>query len=283
MRAASRTPRQPTPRISPRGAAFAAVLVAYVALTICVLIPSPILTLDQSLYDLHLLHNYPQYRGFIDWYVLFGQRGPATLAFLPFFLWLAWRQRSMRPLVMLVTALVLLNVTVGVVKYATGRIGPLHSDHVHEIFAGGNIYPSGHVSNAVVLYGLIAWLMPRFRKAAIATAAVLSVTVGLCTVYLRTHWFSDVVGGWLAGSLVLLSLPSAMPYAERWTNRLIEWAKARYARWRTTPAREPAAAPARAYVARQPNATPVSFPAHSQSAAALAASLDALDEPTRVG
>ena len=59
---------------------------------------------------------------------------------------------------MLGTALVLLNVSVGVVKYAIGRLGPMHGtdSDVHDIFAGGNIYPSGHVSTAVVLYGLLA-------------------------------------------------------------------------------------------------------------------------------
>jgi membrane-associated phospholipid phosphatase len=294
LRAASK-PHETSLRLTARGATFAAVLVLYIALTILVLVPSPVLTLDTTLKNLHLWYHHPQYHGFIDWYVLFGQRGPATLAFLPFFFWIAWRQRSTRPLVLLVTALVLLNVTVGVVKYATGRIGPLHSNDVHAIFAGGNIYPSGHVSNAVVLYGLVAWLVPRFRKLAIGAAVFLCITVGLCTVYLRTHWFSDVVGGWLAGSLVLLSLPTAMPYAERWTNRLLDWAKARYARWRSAPVPEVVANPAfatptavdggaPAYAARCPgNATPVSFSARSQSRAAMTVSVDALDERTRVG
>jgi membrane-associated phospholipid phosphatase len=294
LRSTSDPHNQTSPRVTPRGATFAVLAVIYLVLTILVLVPSPVLDLDTALLRLHLWHNYPQYHDFIDWYVVFGQRGPATLAFLPFFFWIAWRQRSVRPLVMLVTALVLLNVSVGIVKYAIGRIGPLHSDHVHQIFAGGNIYPSGHVSNAVVLYGLVAWLTPRFRKTVIAAAVFLSVTVGLCTVYLRTHWFSDVVGGWLAGSLVLLSLPTAMPYAERWTNRLIDWAKGRYARLR--PSRGAASAsgaafsspvaegPAPGYAGRAAgNSTPVRFSAHVQSRPAVSTSLDALDEPTRVG
>jgi hypothetical protein len=39
--------------------------------------------------------------------------------------------------------------------------------------------------------------------------------VGLCTVYLDTHWVSDVLGGWIAGVLVLIALPWVMPYSER--------------------------------------------------------------------
>lgn len=269
-------------RLSQRAVTFWAVLAVYVALTVCVLVSSPILSLDQYLAGLHLKQNYPEYRSWINTYVILGQRGPATLAFLPFFIWIAWRQRSKRPLIMLGTALVLLNVTVGVAKYAIGRVGPWHvaDGDVHRIFDGGNIYPSGHVSNVVVLYGLIAWLAPRFRKFFIGAAVFLAVTVGLCTVYLRTHWFSDVVGGWLAGALVLLSLPTVMPYTERWADRCVVWARARYARLRRNRRRVPAREPVPEV---QGKATAVSSSAQPQSRDAVSVSLDRLDEPTRVG
>jgi membrane-associated phospholipid phosphatase len=267
---------------------FWTVLALYAVLTVCVLFKSPILSLDHYLAALHLQAHNPQYRPWIDGYVIFGQRGPATLAFLPFFVWIAWRQRSTRPLVMLGTALLLLNVTVGVVKYAIGRVGPMyHPDSdVHRIFDGGNIYPSGHVSNVVVLYGLIAWLAPRFRKLFVGVAVFLAVTVGLCTVYLRTHWFSDVVGGWLAGALVLLILPTVMPYTERWADRGVAWARVRYARLRRRRVRVRVAdqlVEVEGVKPVQGNATPVSSSAQPQSRDAVPVSLDRLDERTRVG
>ena len=77
-----------------------------------------------------------------------------------------------------------------VVKLATGRVGPRQTHNTHDILAGGDIYPSGHVSNAVVLYGLIALIAITYRKLAVSAAVFLSVTVGLGTVYLDTHWFS---------------------------------------------------------------------------------------------
>jgi membrane-associated phospholipid phosphatase len=55
-----------------------------------------------------------------------------------------------------------------------------------------------------------------------------SITVGLCTVYLDTHWVSDVLGGWLAGVLVLLVLPWIMPYAERVAEMVIRWGRRRF-------------------------------------------------------
>src|SRR5262249_48934794 len=152
-----------------RAVAFSVLLACYLALTCCVIFRSPVLSLDELIAGLHLKMHYPGLRPWINGYVMVGQRAPATLALLPFIGWVAWRERSKRPLVVLGTALVLLNVSVGVVKYAVGRVGPLYvaDADVHRIFAGADIYPSGHVSNAVVLYGLLAWIAPRFRKAGV--------------------------------------------------------------------------------------------------------------------
>jgi undecaprenyl-diphosphatase len=283
VRAASVTRPHATVRVSVRAVTFWSLLALYLALTICVLVPSPVLDLDKYLAGLHLKAAHPGWRPWINGYVIFGQRGPATLGFLPVFIWAAWRARSKRPIVMLGTALILLNVSVGVVKYATGRVGPMHvaDGDVHDIFAGGNIYPSGHVSNAVVLYGLVAWVVTeRWRKLAITAAVFLSVSVGLSTVYLRTHWFSDVVGGWLAGALVLLSLPTVMPYAERWTDRFLAWVRAWYSRRRK---RRAGARPVRHFPGTHPKATPVSSSARFHKRPAVTPSLDDLDEPTRVG
>jgi undecaprenyl-diphosphatase len=158
----------------------------------------------------------------------------------------------------------------------------VHGEDVHQLFSGGTIYPSGHVSNTVVLYGLAAWIVPRYRKTAIAAAVFLSVTVGLGTVYLRTHWFSDVVGGWLAGALVLIALPSVMPTTQRWADAAIARARRRWAarKARKAPAPQVQTAPARAI---QKVETPVSSVARSHNLAATVSSLDALDDSTRVG
>ncbi|HKC27210.1 MAG TPA: phosphatase PAP2 family protein [Jatrophihabitans sp.] len=247
---------------------------------------APILGIDQFFANLHLGARYPGYHPFLNAYVMFGQRGPSTLAFLPVLLWAAWRRRSTQPLVLLGTALLLLNVSVGVVKYAIGRVGPFRAPaaDVHKIFDGGNIFPSGHAANAVVLYGVVAWVIasfgPRWRKAAIIAATFLSVTVGLTTIYLRTHWFTDIIGGWLAGGLVLLGLPTVMPYAQRWTDSAIDWAKHRWPRlrWpRRVVTQPPRMAPIHGKVA------PVSASTRPHSRADARVSFEAMDERTRVG
>ncbi len=222
-------------RLSWRAILTVLVVAAYLALTLAVIFRSPILSLDTDLFKLDLRHSHPAWRPWVKGTLLLGQRGPATLAFLPVFIWMAWRRRTSEPLVALAVSLVLLNVSVGIVKLITGRVGPRQTHNTHDLFVGGNIYPSGHVSNAVVLYGLIAMLAVSHRRLLAVAAVVISLTVGMGTIYLDTHWFSDVLGGWIAGALVLLVLPSAMPTAQRWADALAVRARRRFGRDKPTP------------------------------------------------
>jgi membrane-associated phospholipid phosphatase len=295
---AARAPR----RVHWHALAFGLILLAYTLLTLGVMFRSPILTFDAYLRNLDLRHTYPGYKKWISFYVVLGQRGPATLFFLPWFIWVAWRNRSPRPLILLGVALVVLNLTVGVVKIATGRLGPLYNHPVHDVFVGGNIFPSGHVSNAVVLYGLMAWIAVKHRTAGIVLAAFISVTVGLGTVYLNTHWFSDVVGGWIAGGLVLLVLPWIVPTVERSVDAVWRTVRRRLApaahtaeadaaaEPRTVPEPEPSPEPAsngrgpvRKWGAAQGNATSVNSVARSHNRPATLMSMEAREEPTRRG
>jgi membrane-associated phospholipid phosphatase len=203
-----------------RAFAFAGLLAAYLLLIIGVVHQSPLLTIDHDVWRLDLRVRFPEWYSSIHTYVMLGQRGPSTLVALPWFVWLAWKYRTARPLIMLGVGLFVLNLSVGVVKLATGRLGPLATHHTNAVFEGGNIFPSGHTSNTVVLYGVMAMLAVSYRRAATVAAVFVSLTVGLSTIYLDTHWLTDVVGGWMAGGLVLLVLPTLMPFAERIYDRI---------------------------------------------------------------
>lgn len=263
MDQSTRAPVARTRPVSRRAALFALVLFLYLVLILGVIQWSPFLTLDRDVFRLGLPGRFPEWFHPVHTYVMLGQRAPATLVALPWFVWRSWKSRSSRPLVMLVTALIVLNLSVGVVKLATGRIGPSATRHVHAVFEGGDIFPSGHVSNAVVLYGLIAMLAVSFRRTICVLAVIISITVGLCTVYLDTHWVSDVLGGWLAGVLVLISLPWIMPYAQRIADAVIRWGRRRYQRVRPRPVADDAAdvpAPAESVPESVPDEIPDSLP-----------------------
>jgi membrane-associated phospholipid phosphatase len=112
-------------------------------------------------------------------------------------------------------------VTVGLVKHLLGRLGPLQLGHGalapggSEIFTDGTFFPSGHTANAVITWGVLAILARSHRRWAAALAVLLSITVGLTTVYLGTHWVPDVLAGWVASGLVLLAVHLCRPAIER--------------------------------------------------------------------
>jgi membrane-associated phospholipid phosphatase len=72
-----------------------------------------------------------------------------------------------------------------------------------------NSYPSGHTLRAVLVYGLLAFVVYRLaprglvRKLAIPAAAVIISLVALDRLYLGVHWTSDVIGGLLLGGVAL--------------------------------------------------------------------------------
>lgn len=211
---------------------FGVLAVLYIALNLLIVIPgSPVLRLDSYLVNLHLWHFHPGWYPWIATVVAFGQRWIMTYVLQLVFLWAAYRARSTRPLVLFVTAILVLNVSVGIVKYALGRVGPILEDNPHVLFhLGASIFPSGHVANTVVLYGVLAWAVPQYRKALAGFTVVISICVGLGTVFMRTHWFSDVMGGWLAGAMVLLAVPSVIPFVQRFADLLEGWVRSALAR-----------------------------------------------------
>ncbi|WP_066039642.1 phosphatase PAP2 family protein [Herbiconiux solani] len=76
-------------------------------------------------------------------------------------------------------------------------------------------FPSGHTLNAVVVVGIIAYLLILRRKsrgariAIGAGAVVFDLAVGLSRVFLGHHWFTDVLAGWILGAAWLALIITA--------------------------------------------------------------------------
>ena len=75
----------------------------------------------------------------------------------------------------------------------------------------GNSFPSGHMVRAVIVYGLIAFVVrrlapwPSARALAIPIAVALLLVLAFDRLYLEVHWESDVIGGLLLGAIGFLS------------------------------------------------------------------------------
>jgi membrane-associated phospholipid phosphatase len=89
--------------------------------------------------------------------------------------------------------------------------GPSITESFTSTAGVGNSFPSGHVLRAVIVYGLIAFVIgrlspsPRVRLAAVLGAIGLIVVVAFDRLYLDVHWESDVVGGLILGAIALLA------------------------------------------------------------------------------
>ncbi|MDO9396328.1 MAG: phosphatase PAP2 family protein [Herbiconiux sp.] len=76
-------------------------------------------------------------------------------------------------------------------------------------------FPSGHTLNAVVVVGIIAYLLilrrqtRRARVAIALVAVVFALAVGLSRVFLGHHWFTDVLAGWTLGAAWLAMIITA--------------------------------------------------------------------------
>ncbi|MGP4045718.1 phosphatase PAP2 family protein [Streptomyces sp. 2A115] len=219
-----REPERPAhidvPRMSRhRVVLFASTLAFYVAIVWAVVITSWLVRLDWQVMFFRPYQQWPEIHAFLDYYVVLGQRGPTAVMVSAWLGWRSWRQHTLRPLLVLGASLLLLNITVGAAKIGMGRLGPHYATTVgsNEMWLGGDIFPSGHTANAVVTWGILAYLAstPWARRWLSALSAVVSLGVGLTTVYLGTHWLSDVVLGWAAGLLILLALPWVEPLIAR--------------------------------------------------------------------
>ena len=107
-------------------------------------------------------------------------------------------------------------------KYALYHPSPsdsiAHRDgpSVTDFFTAGtalqhNSFPSGHVVRAVIVYGLLAFVIRRLapwpwvRALVLPAAVVVIVVLAFDRLYLSVHWESDVIGGIVLGAIGLVA------------------------------------------------------------------------------
>ena len=85
----------------------------------------------------------------------------------------------------------------------------------------GPSFPSGHVMAAMALWGMLPLIVSLYTRrrdvwwASVAVAATIIGGIAASRVYLGVHWFSDVVGGLLAGAIFLLGVQALYDHQHR--------------------------------------------------------------------
>jgi|UniRef100_UPI004048ED97 membrane-associated phospholipid phosphatase len=186
-------------------------LIGFLLVTHQVLINGPLVGYDKEIAS----QPQPEFEG-VQEFILrrlddLGLRGLTATVLLIAAAFIAYKFKTWRPLNLAVLSVVLLNLVVGGFKIMLGRTKP--RDGFDLLHAGGMSFPSGHASNAVLSWGILAYIIYRYAKVdryqgKLATAGVVAITLTVCIVSLirRTHWFSDLLGGIFIGSALLVAV-----------------------------------------------------------------------------
>jgi membrane-associated phospholipid phosphatase len=186
-------------------------LVGFLLVTHQVIINGPLVTYDEEIAS----QPQPEFEGLSEFILRrlddLGLRGLTATVLLIAAAFIAYRFKTWRPLNLAFLSVVLLNLVVGGFKLMLGRTKP--RDGFDLLHAGGMSFPSGHASNAVLSWGILAYIIYRYAKVdryqgKLATAGVVTITLTVCIVSLirRTHWFSDLLGGIFIGSALLVAV-----------------------------------------------------------------------------
>jgi hypothetical protein len=221
--------------VKPAGWWFDALLVGGFALiTILLAAKTPLLHVDTAVRDFVDAHRPKWADTTLRAFNRLGQGGQVLTPLAVIVALLMARARhTVRPFLLVVGAFVITYVTIGPLKLWTDRTAP--SDHkvpnpellFH--YDPGLSYPSGHVVNAIVWYGVLATLLTGVLGPRVVTAIRYTVPLVLVftTTWLSFHWITDGLAALLLGLFlqrILQRIPwDAVPLGDSaWTGPFYE-------------------------------------------------------------
>jgi membrane-associated phospholipid phosphatase len=192
-------------------------LAGFVVLTLLLAWKTPLLRLDLTIRDFVDGHRPRAFYWVLRVFNYLGQGGQVlTPLAVVVAAVLAYRRRTARPFLPVVAAFVATYLTIGPLKLVTDRAAASsHIAHPEWLFhdPNGLSYPSGHVVNAIVWYGVLAMLLGDLlsdRQLLLVRYGAPAIVL-FTTTYLSFHWVTDGLGAIMCG-LILDRLLRRIPY-----------------------------------------------------------------------
>ncbi|MEA2485370.1 MAG: hypothetical protein QOD46_481 [Actinomycetota bacterium] len=140
---------------------------------------------------------------------------PLILLYITYFV---FRERDWRRPAVLALALVSDILLQDLVKSVIDRNRPPARFMIGRYPPGS--FPSGHTTQSLVVYGLIALLLIKTQPTwpriwPLITAATLVLLIGASRIYLGAHWLTDVAGGLVLGTFWIIILHALFPFLLR--------------------------------------------------------------------
>ena len=184
--------------------------IAFILVTLDIIFEGLLWRVDQFVADIER----PRLTGFNEFLILrlddLGLRGVTATVLLIAAALIGRRFNSWRPLNLSVLSLIFLHLFVGAAKIGFGRC-KAREDFDICIFTDGMAYPSGHTANALVTWGLLAYIIFRYTHKdpfeglrLYWVVGVMTIAVCIASLIRNTHWFTDLLGGMFLGGAILV-------------------------------------------------------------------------------
>lgn len=118
---------------------------------------------------------------------------------------LFWHYGKKNYIIPLVVTVIGGQLSSSILKRIFERPRPEWGDYVGRL----DSFPSGHSTVAIVFYGFLMYFIWKnvvhvfWRNTLLIIGVIIILTIGVSRMYLGLHYFSDVVGGYLLGALLL--------------------------------------------------------------------------------
>jgi undecaprenyl-diphosphatase len=121
-------------------------------------------------------------------------------------IWLLYRGQRSEATILLIAAVGAIGLN-NLLKIAFGRARPMLWERVIDV--GQYSFPSGHAMISLVIFGIIGYLLAskfaQWRGWIISLTLVLVIGIGLSRLYLGVHWPTDILAGYAAGLVWLVT------------------------------------------------------------------------------